>query len=121
RGTSGPPIMFETSLGNADLTQVYADAVPDPVATSVAVEVYRALPNDTDFTPFRESGEFTGLNTAFVDGSAAYHTAEDTPDRQSPESLQALGDDALALARGIGDGDLSRLARPGSSDATYFP
>jgi Peptidase family M28 len=121
RGTGGPPIMFETSAGNADLAAAYAAAVPDPVATSVAVEVYRALPNDTDFTPFRESGGFTGLNTAFVDGSAAYHTAEDTPDRQSRESLQALGDDALALARGLGDGDLARLARPAGADATYFP
>src|SRR3954452_13262555 len=121
RGTSGPPIIFETSLGNADLTKVYADAVPDPVATSFAVEVYRALPNDTDFTPFRESGEFTGLNTAFIDGAAAYHAPQDTPDRQDQASLQGEGEGALALARAFGDRDLTRLSRPGGEDATYFP
>jgi len=121
RGTSGPPIMFETSLGNADLTEVYADAVPDPVATSFAVEVYRALPNDTDFTPFRESGEFTGLNTAFIDGAAAYHAPQDTPDRQDRASLQGEGESALALAKAFGDRDLTGLSKASGSDATYFP
>ena len=52
RGTTGPAIMFETSRGNADLVGVFAEAAPHPVATSFAVEVYRMLPNDTDFTPF---------------------------------------------------------------------
>nr|WP_179722991.1 M20/M25/M40 family metallo-hydrolase [Petropleomorpha daqingensis] len=121
RGTSGPPIMFETSLGNADLTEVYADAVPDPVATSFAVEVYRALPNDTDFTPFRESGEFTGLNTAFIDGAAAYHAPQDTPDRQDQASLQGEGENALALAQAFGDRDLTALSTASGGDATYFP
>ena len=32
---------------------VYAGALPYPVATSFAVEIYRILPNNTDFTPFR--------------------------------------------------------------------
>ena len=50
RGSSGPAIMFETTRDNAGVVGVYADAVPDPVATSFAVEVYRILPNDTDFT-----------------------------------------------------------------------
>src|SRR3954465_1153917 len=95
RGTRRPPIMFEPPPGNAALTEVYADAVPDPVATSFAVEVYRALPNDTDFTPFRESGEFPGLNPAFIDGAAAYHAPQDTPDRQDRASLQGEGEDAL--------------------------
>ena len=63
RGTGGPPIMFETALGNAGLAAVYAGAAPHPVATSFAVEVYRALPNDTDFSPLQAAG-LTGLNTA---------------------------------------------------------
>ena len=50
RGTTGPPIMFETSRGNAGLAEAYAAAAPHPVATSFAVEVYRVLPNDTDFS-----------------------------------------------------------------------
>jgi hypothetical protein len=121
RGTTGPPIMFETSLGNADLVGVFADAAPHPVASSSAVEVYRALPNDTDFSVLLADGDFTGLNTAFIDGAAAYHTPQDVPERLDRGTLQALGDNALAVTRGLGGRDLAALAEPGAEDATYFP
>ncbi|MGR7027949.1 M20/M25/M40 family metallo-hydrolase [Geodermatophilus sp. URMC 62] len=120
RGTAGPPITFETSRGNAGLAERYAAAVPHPVATSFAVEVYRALPNDTDFSVLLARG-FTGLNTAFIDGNAAYHTPQDTPSRLDRGTLQALGDNTLALTRELGEADLTDLARPGDADATYFP
>ena len=84
RGSTGPAIMFETSRGNAGVVDLYGDAVPDPVGTSFAVEVYRILPNDTDFTPFREQARFVGLNSAYIDGSAVYHTPEDTAGQHGP-------------------------------------
>ena len=121
RGSSGPAIMFETAAGNSSLISQYADAVPYPVATSMAVEVYRVLPNDTDFTPFRLSGRFTGLNSAYIDGSAVYHSPEDRPDYMDVGSLQAQGSNALALARGLGNADLAALSHPAAQDATYFP
>ncbi|MCZ2857026.1 M28 family peptidase [Blastococcus sp. VKM Ac-2987] len=121
RGTTGPPIMFETSPGNAGLAEVFADAAVHPVASSFAVEVYRALPNDTDFSVLLEDGDFTGMNTAFIDGAAAYHSPQDTPERLDRGTLQALGDNALALARELGNRDLGALARPADEDATYFP
>ena len=121
RGTGGPPIMFETSTGDADLAEAYAAAAPHPVASSFAVEVSRALPNVTDFSVFMGDGNFTGLNTAFIDGAAGYHTPQDVPERLDQGSLQALGDNALAAARQLGNRDLAALARPGTDDATYFP
>jgi Peptidase family M28 len=121
RGTTGPAIMFETSRGNAAIVDVYGSAVPHPVATSFAAEVYRILPNDTDFSPFRESGSFTGLNTAYIDGSAVYHTPEDKPSTMDLASLQQHGDNAVALARAFGSADIAGLARPDASDDTYFP
>lgn len=121
RGSSGPAIMFETAAGNRDLIAQYAAAVPYPVATSMAVEVYRILPNDTDFTPFRTSGRFTGLNSAYIDGSAVYHSPEDRPEYMDLGSLQALGGNALALTRQLGDADLAPLQRPSAQDASYFP
>jgi hypothetical protein len=121
RGTSGPPIMFETSLGNADLAATFAEAAAHPVASSFAVEVYRALPNDTDFSVLLADGDFTGMNTAFIDGAAGYHSPQDTPDRLDRGTLQALGDNALALTRSLGDRDLTALAEPAAGDATYFP
>jgi Peptidase family M28 len=101
RGSSGPVVLFETSRGNANVVGVYADAVPYPVATSFAVEIYRILPNDTDFTPFRDSGRFSGLNSACIDGSAVYHAPEDRPSYMDQASLQQHGDNAVALARSL--------------------
>src|SRR5919107_1626896 len=121
RGASGPPVMFETSPGNAALAEAYAAAVPHPVASSFAVEVYRAMPNSTDFSVLMADGGFTGMNTAFIDGAAAYHSPQDVPQRLDRGTLQAMGDNALALARELGDRDLGTLARPGAEDATYFP
>ena len=100
---------------------VYADAVPHPVATSFAVEIYRILPNDTDFTPFRDSGRFSGLNSAYIDGSAVYHTPEDRPSYMDRASLQQHGDNAVALARSFGAADIAALAVPAANDSTYFP
>ncbi len=121
RGTGGPPIMFETSPGNAALAEAYAAAVPHPVASSVAVEVYRAMPNVTDFSVLTADGGFTGMNTAFIDGAAAYHSPQDVPARLHRGTLQALGDNALATARALGAADLAVLTRPADGDATYFP
>jgi hypothetical protein len=121
RGTRGPPIMFETSEGNADLADAFAAAAPHPVASSVAAEVYRALPNDTDLSVLLADGDFTGLNSAFIDGAAGYHTPQDTPARLDRATLQAMGDNALAMARELGNRDLVPLAEPAADDATYFP
>lgn len=121
RGASGPAIMFETSAGNAGVVDVYGAAVPDPVGTSFAVEVYRILPNDTDFSPFRDQARFVGLNTAYIDGSPAYHTPEDTPANLDTASLQHHGGNALALSRAFGDADLTVVGTRSADDATYFP
>jgi hypothetical protein len=118
RGSTGPVIMFETSPRNAALVDVFGRAAPHPVGTSFAVEVYRLLPNDTDFTAFLDAG-FAGLNSAYIDGGAVYHTPLDTPSRVDRASLQHHGDNALALAREFGRVDLRSLDAGG--DATYFP
>ncbi|WFE25208.1 M28 family peptidase [Solwaraspora sp. WMMD791] len=118
RGSSGPVVTFETSRGNAGLIDVFGRAAPHPVGTSFAVEVYRLLPNDTDFTPFLDAG-FAGLNSAYIDGSAVYHTPQDTATSMSLASLQHHGDNTLGLARGFGEVDLSAPAA--DTDATYFP
>jgi hypothetical protein len=118
RGSTGPVIMFETSERNAALVDVFGRAAPHPVGTSFAVEVYRLLPNDTDFTPFLDAG-FAGLNSAYIDGGAVYHTPLDTPESMDRASLQQHGDNALALAREFGRVDLESMSAGG--DATYFP
>jgi hypothetical protein len=118
RGSTGPVIMFETSRDNAKLVDVFARSAPHPVGTSFAVEVYRLLPNDTDFTAFLDN-DFAGLNSAYIDGGAVYHTPLDTPAAVDRRTLQQHGENALGLARAFGATDLRDLRAGG--DATYFP
>ncbi|MGR6322287.1 M28 family peptidase [Micromonospora soli] len=118
RGSTGPVIMFETSRNNAKLVDVFGRAAPHPVGTSFAVEIYRALPNDTDFTAFLDH-DFVGLNSAYIDGGAVYHTPLDTPAAMDRGSLQMHGDNALGVAREFGRTDLRELRA--DHDATYFP
>ncbi|WP_433828250.1 M28 family peptidase [Actinoplanes sp. CA-015351] len=117
RGSDGPAIMFETSENNGRLVGAYS-AAPQPVGTSFAVEIYRLLPNDTDFTPFLDAG-FLGLNAAYIDGAAVYHAPTDTPESMNRDSLQHHGENTLAVLRELGGRDLAGIGDGG--DATYFP
>jgi hypothetical protein len=115
RGNSGPSIMFETSDENGWLIREYAKAVPHPLAASVSTDVYRVLPNSTDLTVFKQAG-IAGLNFAFSAGIAYYHTSEDTPENLDPRTLQHQGENALAIARRLGQVDLDT---PKGSDVIY--
>ncbi|WP_433435631.1 M20/M25/M40 family metallo-hydrolase [Nonomuraea sp. CA-141351] len=117
RGVSGPSLMFETSKNNAGLVETFASAVPHPRGDSTMVEIYRLLPNNTDFTPMSESG-FTGMNFAYIEGSSRYHTADDSLAHLDRGSLQHHGSNMLALARALGNADLQALAS--DHDVTYF-
>ena len=121
RGSSGPAIMFETSAGNADAGRRRTAAVPDPVGTSFAVEVYRLLPNDTDFTPFRAGRlhrpQHAPTSTARR-STTARATGRPTMDKAS---LQHHGDNALALARAFGGRRPGARCAAVGGDATYFP
>ncbi|MCO8275616.1 M28 family peptidase [Actinoplanes sp. TRM 88003] len=119
RGSSGPAIMFETSEGNDDLVEAYSHA-GKPVGTSFAVEIYRIMTNDTDFTAFRKAG-FAGLNAAYIDGAAVYHGPTDLPSAMDRDSLQHHGDNTLAVVRELGGRDIAALEVTGGADATYFP
>lgn len=116
RGASGPSLMFETSPGNATLVRTLTRQTRE-VAYSFSYEVYKRMPNDTDFTVMRQKG-MPGLNFAFIHDPAAYHSAEDTLARQDPRSVQHHGDLALALARAFGNESLPPAA--GERDLVYF-
>lgn len=115
RGISGPSIMFETSDENGWLIREYAKAIPHPLATSVSMDVCRILPNSTDLTVFKQAG-IAGLNFAFSSGIAYYHTSEDTPEKLDPRTLQHQGENALAIARRLGQVNLDA---PKDNDVIY--
>ena len=115
RGAAGPALMFETGADNGWVVAAFRDAVARPGANSLAYEIYQRMPNDTDFTPFREAGK-QGLNFAAIGDAHVYHQAYDTPARVSGGTLQHHGDQALALLRHLGDADLLAVNAP---DVSY--
>ena len=119
RGAAGPSLMFETAEGNDWVIRQYARADPRPIGNSLGYEVYKRLPNDTDFTRFREGG-IVGLNFAFIEAGDRYHRATDDVPFLAEASLQHHGIHALALARHFGDIDLAP-ARPGAGRGERSP
>ncbi|MEV0049481.1 M28 family peptidase [Saccharopolyspora shandongensis] len=117
RGVDGPSLMFETSKGNARLVETFTTAAAHPRGDSSMVAMYRVLPNNTDFTAFVQAG-FTGLNSAYIEGSSLYHTAGDTIANLALGSLQHQGENMLALARAFGGADLAGLRS--DHDLIYF-
>ena len=115
RGTHGPAWMFETSAGNGAIVDAWASLVPKPAGSSLTYEVYRRLPNDTDFTEFK-SLKTAGLNFAFVGGLERYHTPGDAVSLLDRGSLQHHGEAALRLTRRFATMDLGSL---GARDAVY--
>lgn len=117
RGTRGPSILFETGKDALPLMRRYAAAARHPLAASYSYDVYRLLPNDTDFSAFRRAG-MRGFNFAFIGGVTAYHNDLDRVENLDPRSLRHHGSHALSLARHFGDVDLGALPRAG--EAIYF-
>ncbi|MEW2620486.1 M20/M25/M40 family metallo-hydrolase [Streptomyces sp. NPDC048106] len=115
RGTSGRAVMFETGSHSSALVEALGGH--PPVATSLSAEVYRRLPNDTDFTQLRKGG-MTGLNFAVIGDGADYHAPGDDVAHVHPGSLQDLGDTVLSAVRRLSATDLRAVTR--SSDATWF-
>ena len=93
--------MFETSQQSEELVQLFARASAHPVSNSAMGAVYDALPNDTDFTVFKRAG-IPGLNFAFIEGAASYHTSTDDPEHLDERSLQHHGEQALGIVRAFG-------------------
>jgi hypothetical protein len=110
RGNSGPSYMFETSEQNGWLIEQLARALPHPMATSLTMDVYRLMPNDTDLTIYKRYG-MAGMNFAFVGGLYYYHSSEDTPSNLDARTLQHQGENLLAMASHLGRLDLDDIRR----------
>src|SRR5687768_9913006 len=117
-GSSGTAVLFETGPGNAWLVSPWARRAPHPRGGSYGIEVYRRLPNDTDFSIFK-TREIPGLNFAAVDDSYAYHTARDTPERLSRQTLSTTGGNVVAIVGALQGTDITvQTGAVGSS--TFF-
>jgi hypothetical protein len=97
-GMKGPPLMFETGNKNAAVVDYYAKYAQNPVAYSFTTAYYNFMPNDTDFSIFKNYG-FNGLNFAVIDGAEYHHTASDSPENIDLRSLQHYGDQVFSIVK----------------------
>ncbi len=115
-GASGPAWLFETGPDNAWLVSPWASRAPHPRGGSFAIEIYRRLPNDTDFSIIKRLG-IPGLNFAPVGDSYAYHTPRDTPERLSSRTVRETGENVVAILSALKDQNITRRT-PGAP--TFF-
>lgn len=115
-GSGGTALLFETGPGNGWLVQPWARSAPHPRGASFALEVYKRLPNDTDFSIFKRR-DLPGLNFAVTGDSYAYHTARDTADRLSDHALRTSGENTVETAIAL---DALDLRTRSTSAQTYF-
>lgn len=116
RGTSGPSLMFETGSANQWAIRLFASGAVHPATSSIGYTVYKRLPNDTDFSVFKAAG-YQGLNFAFIDDVAHYHTPLDNIANANTASLQHQGENALSAIVALANAELSNIPE---REAVYF-
>jgi hypothetical protein len=116
RGDQGRSYLFQTSPGDGQLVKLYAQNVAHLATSSLYGEIYKALPNDTDLTPFLAAG-FRGYNFSFIGNVAAYHTPLDRRANLDQLALQQQGESGLALTSALAQTDFAFLK---GGDAIYF-
>ena len=101
RGGGGRAMMFETGRGNAETIALFARAGAKATggvsSNSLAVFVYEAMPNGTDFTIPKDRG-VQGVNLAFIGRPEQYHAPVSTADALDQGSVQHIGSQALETA-----------------------
>ncbi|BCZ45602.1 hypothetical protein psyc5s11_16690 [Clostridium gelidum] len=102
RGNSGPVIMFETGNNNEWFMKEFKKSISNPVAYSFLYEIYKYMPNNTDFTLFKKAGK-DGFNFATLEGYETYHNFDDTGYNLNQRTLQHEGNYALSLVKHFGD------------------
>jgi hypothetical protein len=117
RGITGSSAMFETGDGNRRMIRLLSQHVDRPVANSLTYEIYKRMPNDTDYTVYKRKG-IPGVNFAFSQGVAGYHSVIDDPDHLDMGSLQHHGDNAWGMLNALADRNLDRISS--KEDAGYI-
>lgn len=120
RGTRGPLYMFQTSANNQNIIRLFA-GTQAPFSFSIASEVYKYLPSDTDLTPVLDAG-YPAMNFSTLNDLRYYHTKDDTLENASIRTLQLYGDEigSLVTAYAAGAAYSSADSFAGKGDSVFF-
>ena len=105
-GSTGPSLLLRTGPDSGLVVDTFRAVAQHPVASSFSQELFKRMPNDTDFSVSSRFGK-PGVDFAFAGERNHYHTPLDSIANLSPATLQHHGDNVLPLARALANADLS--------------
>jgi hypothetical protein len=120
RGDAGKCLMFRTSAYNREIIDEFARAPIHHGGASLYSELFKLLPNNTDFSPF-EKTRIPGMDFAFAEGFVHYHNLTDDVENIDRRTIQDEGDNMLGTIRHFAQLDLHNLSQypaSGTSPAT---
>jgi len=118
RGNKGKSMLFETAEHNYGTVREFVAAASMPYGYSFINDIYKVLPNYTDYEPFKGKGA-RGLNFAYIEGLDVYHNEKDNIESVTLASVQHNGQNAMEMAQHFGNLD-SRSLDTTKEKAVYF-
>jgi hypothetical protein len=107
-GTSGGSLVLRTTQANELLIKTLAQETSAPYGFSFASEIFKRMPNDTDFSVVQRAG-IAGIDFAFAGERNHYHSPNDTTGNIDLRTIQHHGENMLPLVRSLANADLSNL------------
>ncbi len=105
-GSEGESLLLRTGPDSRWVVDAFRRSVDHPSAFSVADEVFKHMPNDTDFSVAQRAG-LPGIDFAFAAERSHYHSPLDTVENLSLVTLQHHGENVLPLARELASMELT--------------
>ncbi|KAH7282220.1 hypothetical protein KP509_35G019900 [Ceratopteris richardii] len=97
-GVGGKSMLFQGGPDKAAV-ELFAKVAKHPAAQILAQDFFLSgfIKSATDFQVYKEVANLSGLDFAFMDNAAVYHTKNDKLELLTPGSLQHIGDNMLAI------------------------
>ncbi len=105
-GSEGESLLLRTGPDSRWVVDAFRRSVRHPSAFSVADEVFKHMPNDTDFSVAQRAG-LPGIDFSFAGERNHYHSPLDTLENLSRVTLQHHGENVLPLTRELASMDLT--------------
>lgn len=119
RGNEGPCVSFEWSDDNAWLVREMKKSSIRPIANSLSYEIYKLMPNSSDFTAFKKRN-IAGINHAFIDGFSYYHNPADNIENISRKSVQHTGENMYLMTKHFANYDFSKVEKGNASFFNFY-
>lgn len=105
-GSTGPSMILRTNGPNELLIRTIAEKTSTPYGFSFINEIFKRMPNDTDFSVSQSMG-IPGVDFAFAGERSHYHTPNDNLSNFDLRTIQHHGENILPLVRSLANSDFS--------------